>query len=117
MIEFHWLKFNFIHEHSHDKPVARMAGGEIDGQKKRSDADRTDNRYGRIGRTGQIKLGVKKKLFSQNKSIMFLFCMIERHIIPDFTKQLSGHFIGALMSFPFHLIYISAGGCSGFEYE
>lgn len=31
---------------------------ERDGQKKRSDADRTDNRYGRIGRTGQIKLGV-----------------------------------------------------------
>lgn len=28
MIEFHWLKFNLIHEHSHDKPVAHVAGGD-----------------------------------------------------------------------------------------
>lgn len=56
MIEFHWVKFNFIHEHSHDKPVACMAGGERDRQKERNDADRTDTRYGRIGRTGKIKL-------------------------------------------------------------
>lgn len=35
MIEFHWLKFNFILEHSHDKPVARMAGGERETDRKR----------------------------------------------------------------------------------